>query len=69
MFFWPLGIPWEKAYSYFIISDEDWAFSVISVERYANTATKPFFQFFFNFEKSYFKLWGVKKATFSRTKS
>ena len=28
-FFWPLGIPWEKAYSYFIINDEHWAFSVI----------------------------------------
>ena len=28
-FFWPLDIPWEKAYSYFIISDEHWAFSVI----------------------------------------
>ena len=27
--FWPLGMPWEKAYSYFIINDEHWAFSVI----------------------------------------
>ena len=29
MFFWTLGIPWEKAYFYFIINDEHWAFSVI----------------------------------------
>ena len=29
MFFWPLGIPWEKPYSYFIINDEHWAFSVL----------------------------------------
>ena len=35
-FFWQLGIPWEKAYSYFIINDEYWAFSVIRVEKYAH---------------------------------
>ena len=47
MFFWTLGIPWEKAYSYFIINDEHWAFSVIRVERYDKTATNPIFKFFF----------------------
>ena len=29
MFFRPLVIPWEKAYSYFIINDEHCVFSVI----------------------------------------
>ena len=29
VFFWPVGIPWENADSYFIINDEHWTFSVI----------------------------------------
>ena len=61
MFFWPLGIPGEKAYSYFIINDEHWAFTVIWVERFPNTATKPFFKKKISILKKFILKFGMYK--------
>ena len=62
-------MPREKAYSSFNISGEGSILSNSILKEYADSATRPHFQFLLLiYKKKYFKYWVVKKVSFTKTK-
>ena len=59
-------MPREKAYSSFNISGEGSTLPKSILKEYANSATRPLFQFLLLFKKKkIFKYWVVKKGSFA----
>ena len=62
-------MPREKAYSSFNISGEGSTLPKSILKEYADSATRPLFQFLFLIsKKKYFKYWVVKKGSLAKTK-
>ena len=61
-------MPREKAYSSFNISGEGSTLPKSTLKGYADSATRPLFQFLLLFKKKKIKYWVVKKGSFAKTK-